>query len=175
MMLCHSLAVGHGMQCDWWECLTKKGSSVAHLLLVMGCNIIDENAWQTNQAVSPTNCWSWDATQLMRLRGKQMKQCHSQPVGHGMRHNWWKCLANKWSSNTHLLLVMGCNKWLMRMPARQMKQCHSLPVSHGMQHDWWECLVNKWSSVTYKLLVMGSNVIDETTWQTNEAVPLTCC
>ena len=116
--------------------------------------MIDENAWWINEAVSLTNCWSWDPMWLMRLPGKQMKQCHSLAVSHGIQHDWWKCLANKWSSSSD-----------------------SLAVSHGMQHDWWECLANKpwWSSVTYLLVFMEYNMIDQATWQTNEGVSLTCC
>ena len=138
--------------------------------------VIDENACQTNEAVSLTNCWSWDPTWLMRLPGKQMKQCHSLAVSHGIQHDWWKCLANKWSSSTHLLLVMGCNMidenawqtslgeavsltcwcswsttWLIRLRGKQMKESHSLAV------------------------VMGSNIIDQTAWWRNEAVWLTSC
>ena len=102
----HSQAVGHGTRHGWWE------SSVTHILLVMGWEMIDETAikqcyslpvghgmrrdwWDHNKAVSLTPCWSWDETWLMRLPGKEIKQCHSLPVGHGMRHDWWDCLAKK--------------------------------------------------------------------------------
>jgi hypothetical protein len=50
--------------------------------------MIDETAWQGNKAVLLTGpCWLWDETRLMRLPGKEIKQCHSLPVGHGMRHD----------------------------------------------------------------------------------------
>ena len=96
-----------------------------------------------------TCCWSWDETWLMRLLGckqikqchllthpevwhawlmrlpgKEIKQCHSLSVGHGMRHDWWDCLANKESSVSHLLLVM---EWLL---GKEISQSYSLPVSH---------------------------------------------
>ena len=197
MKQCDSQTVGHVIQHDWWECLAKKWSSVmvaylllamgdwweclankwisiTHFLLVMGCNMIDENAWQINEAVSPTSCWLWDATWLislpgfksssvtykllvmdatwlMSLHGKQMKQCHSQTVGHGIQHDWWDCLPNKWNSITHFLLVMG---WDM------------------IDENFWQI---NWSCNTYFLLVMGWDMIDENAWQRNEAVSLTCC
>ena len=49
----------------------------------------------------------------MKLPGKEIKQCHSLPVGHEM----------SWISQ------------LMRLAGREIKQCHSLPVGHGMRHD----------------------------------------
>jgi hypothetical protein len=61
---CHSLAVRYDMR------------------------MIDETAWQTNKAVSLTRCWSWDEIcQIERLPRKEMEQCHSLAVGHGMRHD----------------------------------------------------------------------------------------
>ena len=45
---------------------------------------------------------------IMRLPGKEIKQCHSLSVGHGVR-----------------------DESLMRpMPGKKIKQCHSLPVDH---------------------------------------------
>ena len=81
------------MRYDWSECLAKKWTSVTHSLLpvVMGWEMIDESAWQGNKPVSLTPCWSWDETWLIRLTGKEIKQCHSLLVG----HDWWECLAKK--------------------------------------------------------------------------------
>ena len=106
---CHPLSVGYRMKHNWWDCLEKKYSSVTHSLLVMGWNMIDETAWQRNKAVSLTYCWPWDETWLMWLPGKEIQQCHSLPIGHGMKHDWWDCRAKKYSSVTHCLLVMGWN------------------------------------------------------------------
>ena len=198
MKQCHSQTVGHAIQHDWWKLLVNTWSSNTHFLLVMGWEVIDENFGQTSEAVTLTTyCW-WDEMWLMGMPGEQMKQCHSQAVGHGMQNKGWDYLANKWSSVTYILLVMGsyiANEnawqtndamsltccwswdamWLMRMPDKERKQCRSLAVSHGMQHNWWECLANKSSCVTHKLLVMGCNTVDETMWQTNETVSLTTC
>ena len=102
------------------EVVGKEKSSVTHLLLVMGWDMIDETAWQRNKAVSLTACWPWDETWLIRLPSKEIKQCHSLPVGHGMRHDWWDCQAGK-----------------------EIKQCHSHPVGQGMRHDWWDCQAKK--------------------------------
>jgi hypothetical protein len=44
--------------------------------------MIDETAWQRNNAVSLTPC-SWDG----QVVAKEIKQCHSLSVGHGMRHD----------------------------------------------------------------------------------------
>jgi hypothetical protein len=49
--------------------------------------MVDETAWQRNKAVSLTRCWSWDETLLVRLPGKEINQCHSLAVDHGMRHD----------------------------------------------------------------------------------------
>ena len=164
------------------------------MLLVMRWDMIDENAWKKNKAVSLTPCWSWDETWLMRLPGKEIKQCHSQTVVHRMRHDWWGCLI---SSVTHSLLVMWwdmpvidetawqlernkavpsltyCwswyNTWLMRLPSKEMQQSHSLAVGHGMRHEQWDCLAKGWRSVTHHLLVMGHDR------QRIKAVSLTPC
>ena len=39
-----------------------------------------------DKAVSLTLCWSWDET-LLRLPGREIKLCHSLPVGYGMVHD----------------------------------------------------------------------------------------
>ena len=136
---CHSQTVGHGMRYDRWECLTKKYRCVTHFLLVMIWDMIDESAWQRHKAASLTYCWSWDERWLMVVPGTQIKQCHSLPVGHGMRYEWWECMANKLSSVTHFLLVM---EWDM-INEQAIKQCHSLAVGHSMKHDQCECLAKK--------------------------------
>ena len=160
----HLLTVGHVMKHDWWNCLAR---SVTHSLFGMWWNIIDEIAWQRNTAVSLTPCWSWDETWLMRLPGKEIKLCHSQPVGHDMKHDWWNCLAR---SVTYSLFVMWWNiidetawqrnkavwltycqswneTWLMRLPGKEIQQCHSHTVGHEMKHDCWQR--NKVVSLTF--------------------------
>ena len=82
---CHSLPVGHGRRHDRWDCLAKKQSSVTYSLLVMGWDMIDETAWQCHSLA--------EVGHEMRLPGKHIKLCHSLAVGHGMRHDWWDCLA----------------------------------------------------------------------------------
>ena len=106
----HSHSVGHGMSDDWWNCL------VTHSLLVIGWDMIDEIAWCPSHSLSVGhgmrlhdwwNCLVCDLlsvghgieTWLLWLPGKTIKQCHSQPVGHGMRHNAtvsceWMCCPN---------------------------------------------------------------------------------
>ena len=91
--------------------------------------LIDETVWQWNQSESLTPCWPWDETWVIRLPGREIKQCHSLPVGHGMRHYWWNCSD------------VG------------IKQYHSLPVGHKRRHDWWDCLPKK-RSTTHSLLGM---------------------
>ena len=160
---CHSQTVDHGMKHDWWDCLIKKSSSVTHFLLVMRWNMIGETAWQRNKAVSLTPYWSWNETWLMRLPGKEIKLCHSLPVSHVMKHDWWNHLAR---SVTHSLFVMGWNMiaeiawqrnkavsltscwswdetWLMKLPGKEIKLSHSQAVGHGMRHDWCDCLANR--------------------------------
>ena len=105
--------------------------------LVMGWDMIDETAWQRNnaithslfkvmgwktawqlhKAVSLTTCWSWKEIWLMRLPCKEIKQCHSLSVGH--------------------------QTWLMRLPGKDIKpQCHSHSVGE-MRHDCWDYLGKK--------------------------------
>ena len=141
---CHSLPVGHG-----W-------------------NMIDQTAWQRNNPVSPTACLSWNETWLMRLPGKELKWCHSHSVGHGMKHDWWDCLAKKWSNVAHNLLVMG----LMRLSGKEIKQCHSHTVDHGMKHD----LAGKEIKQCHALTVSHEmKYINETVWYRNKAMSLTYC
>ena len=94
------------------ETAWKRNKVVPHLLLVMGWDMTDENVWQKNKTMSLTPCWSWDAkTWLMRLPGKdsEIKQCHSLPVGHGMRHDWWDYLANKESCSVTHWSILKCD------------------------------------------------------------------
>ena len=161
---CHSLPVGHGMRHDWWDSLAKKYSSVTHFLLVMGWDIIDKTAGQRNKAVSLTPCWSWVETWLVRLPGKEIKQCCSHAVGHGMRHDWWDCLVQRnkavpltrcWSwhetwlrdclaQRNKAVSLTPCGSWhetwLMKLPGKEIKQCHSQTVGCRMRHGWWDCL-----------------------------------
>ena len=139
----HSQPVGHGMRHGWWECQANKWSHVTHKLLVMGCNMIDEIAWQTNEAVSLTR-WSSCHSEiwLMRMPCKQMKQCHLQAVCHGMRYDWWECQANKWRSDIHFLLVMWWeiiyeNTW-------QTNEAVSLTRCSSWDATWLMRLPGKW-------------------------------
>ena len=146
------------MRHNWWDdkavpltpCLSwdetqlmrlpgKRLSSVPHILLVMGWDIIDETrntaysvpltfccSWDEtwlmrNQAVLLTSCWSCqDETQLMRL---EIKQCHSQPV-------------------------MG---WNIVDEIKAIEQCHLLwvPVGQGMRHNWLHKTGNRAVSLTF--------------------------
>ena len=47
----------------------------------------DETAVQRHKAMLLTFCWPWDEIWLMRVPGKEIKQPHSHPVGHGMGHD----------------------------------------------------------------------------------------
>jgi hypothetical protein len=73
--------------------------------------MIDEAPWQRIKAMSElTRCWSWDES--VRLPGKEIKQWHSLPIGHGMTHN--------------------------EIPVKEFKLCyhsHPLLVMHGMRND----------------------------------------
>ena len=138
--------------------------------------MIYETSWQWNQALPLTCCWSWDKTRLMRLPGKEIKQCHcslaighgwdilrlpgeqikqshSQAVGHVMSHDWWDSLAKGKSSVTHILLVIG---WeiIVEIAWTEIKQCNTQAFGQGMRHDWWDYLERKQSSVTHILFVM---------------------
>ena len=108
---CHSHSVGYEMRWhDWWDHLAKKWTvsltfywpwDETWLMRLPGKentiwrDMVDEATWQRNEPVSLTVYLSWDKTWLMRLSGKEIMQCHSQSVGHGMRHDWWDCLAKK--------------------------------------------------------------------------------
>ena len=139
----------------------------------MGWDMIDETAWQRNKGVSLTCCWSWDETWLMRLPGKEIKQCHSLPVGHGMRHDWWDC----WQRNKAVSLTCCWSwdeTWLMRLPGKEIKQWAThcllvmgykdmmgLPPSEAIMlslthcQPWWDCLVAREQMWCYSLSACG--------------------
>ena len=74
----HSLSVGYWMRHDWWNCLVS-------LTL---CWPWDETPWlMTLPGVTYSLLVHGIETWLMWLPGKTIKQCHSLPVGHGMRHH----------------------------------------------------------------------------------------
>ena len=74
-----------------------------------------------------------------------IKQCHSQTVGHGMRHDWWDC--NKAVSLTYC--------W-----------------SSQMRHDWWDC--NKAVSLTFCWSLDETQLMRliKMTWQRNHMVQM---
>ena len=139
-----------------WDCTVKNNKcSVTHKLLVMG----------------------WNA---MRLHDKEKQmQCHSLPVGHGMKCNetaWqrktdavsltgcWSCNEMQWDcmvkknkcSVTHWLLVMGWNA--MRLHGKE--NAVSLTGCWSWDEMQWDYMVKKNKcSVTHKLLVMGWNAM----------------
>ena len=89
----------------WWGG-GQRNKAVPHHLLVMGWDTIWDclkksscvtHSLQVGHGI-PRHDWS----------DKEIKDCNSLPVGHGMRHDWWDCLA------------------------RNLKQCYSLPVGHGI-------------------------------------------
>ena len=80
----------------------------------------------------------WD---MIQVDETAIKQCHSLPVGHGMRRDWWDC--NKAVSLTS---CWSWDEWDM-IDVTAIKQCHSHTVGHRMSHDWWDC--NKAVSLTY--------------------------
>ena len=131
-----------------------------------------------------------------RLPGKEIEHYHSLPVGHGIGHDWWDCLAKKSVAWVSLTI---CWSWhgtrLMRLPGKEIKQCHSLSVGNGIRHDWWDFLQNKikqchlhpiddtwWDchlakikrSVTHFLLGMRWDMI-ASSWQRNKGVSHTLC
>ena len=73
--------------------------------------------------------------------------CHSLPVGHGMRHDWFV-----WPAKDCHSLAVG--HW-MSPPARKKKHGYSLPIGHEMRHDGWVWLAKK-------LLLTGYWSWDET-------------
>jgi hypothetical protein len=74
-----------------------------------------------------TVCFSWGRTCLIRLLGREEMYCHSLPVGHGMRHDWFV-----WPAKDCHSLAVG--HW-MSPPARKKKHGYSLPIGHEMRHD----------------------------------------
>ena len=66
-----------------------------------------------------------------------MKQCHSLPVGHGIIHDWWDCLARNKTVFTHFLFVKWDVTWLVRLPSKDIYN-YSLPVHQWMRCDWWD-------------------------------------
>ena len=125
----------------------------------MGGDMIDETPWQRNIAVSLTACWSWDETWLMRLPGKEIKQCHSQPVGHRIRHHWWDSLAPKYSSVTHSLLVMGWDMidetpWQRNKSSELLTACWSWDAKTWWDFLWWNYAVD-----THPLSAMRWNMM----------------
>ena len=151
--------VTHKLIAMGWDCLARKYSSVAmvtHSLLVM--------------------VMGWNIATLMRLPGKEIKQCHSQAVGLGMRHNWWGCLGimsltsylswdeTAWQGN-QAVLITSCwswdETWSMGLPGN---------VTHMLLVIGWNCLArNKAVSLT------TCWSWDEAAWQRNKVVSLTCC
>ena len=117
-----------------------------------GWDMINEAAWQRNNAVLLTACWSSDETcQLMRLVGKWIKQyLNLQTVDHG-----WDMIDEAAEIKQYYSLPVGHEShetWLMRLPGIEIKYSHS--VGHGMKHDWWDCLANNYAvSLTYYSIV----------------------
>ena len=137
----------------------------------MGWDMTDETARQRHQAVSLTTCGSWDETWLVRLPGKEIKQCHSLSDGHRMRHDWWDTLAKKYSSVTHSLLVMGWDMIDETPWQRNKAVSYSLPVDHGMpRHDGTSCEGIMLLTLTH---CQPWDETYETSWQRTNVVLLT--
>ena len=127
---------------SWMMRLHRKEIKQYHLLSVghgMGQAMTDETAWQSDKAVSPTYCWLWNETLLMRLPGKEIRQCHVS-----LTACWSQLMRLQW--NTAVPLTY-CWSWdgasLMRLPSKEINNCYWLPVGHGMRHHWWDCLSKK--------------------------------
>ena len=73
------------------------GKELNKAVLLTACWSWDETGWQRHIESSVTHCLlvMGCETWLTRLPGNEtlIKQCHSLPVCHGMRHDWWECLA----------------------------------------------------------------------------------
>ena len=109
------------------------------------CCSLDETAWQRNKAVSLTSCWSWDETWLMRLPGKETKQCHSHSVGHGIRHDWSDCLAKNKNTITNILLIM---RWDMIDATAQQRNKAVLLTYCWLLDEAWLMRLSRYKAVS---------------------------
>lgn len=109
-MQCHSPPVS-----PWDDSMMKLSTKLKTMLSLTTCWLWDET-WgdclaKEKMRVTLTPCWfiGWD---MVSLCGEKKKwECHSPPVGFGMRHSeptWQKRPCN----DTHCLLVMTHETWL---------------------------------------------------------------